>query len=184
MAKLYRAEHKTQKNPNDPYGNYSCMAYAAAMAVEFATLGGVQIGGKGLRGLTNEAVPDPGSEGLTIRQIIEAAGDLHVDLFDRTGKPWSGVMAALQDNRGIVLIGDRDQFKAVPCSSSFRGSHAVYIQLKKPEQGIRVSDPLCSGSHEVSPAILRDYAEKRGNQQGLSGGGVMFAVTRSIPLIQ
>lgn len=184
MAKLYRADHKTQKNPNDPYGRYSCMAYSAAMACEFATLGGVQVGGKYLRSLTNEAIPDPGSEGLTIRQIIEAADDLRIELVDRTGKPWSAVMSALQDNRAVVLIGDRDQFKSVPCASSFRGSHAVYIQLKKPEQGIRVSDPLCSGSHEVSAAILRDYAEKRGRQQGLSAGGVMFAVTRSIPLIQ
>jgi hypothetical protein len=183
MARLYRSVHKPQINPTDPAGKYSCTAYAGAMAVDFATLGGVKISGHALRGLTDEAIPDPTSPGLNLAQIIEAADDLWVPIWDQSGKGWGAVMLALQARRGVILQGDRDQFTTTPCVNAFKGSHAIFIQLRLPEAGIRVCDPLCSAAHVVTEATLRRYAEKLGVQTRLANGGCRFAITRSVPLI-
>lgn len=183
MTSIYRPRHVRQLVAGDKYGGANCTAASAAMAIDRATMGGVQVTSGTVRLASNEPVPDPASPGLNLPQVISVAFRWHVDLVNRTGAPWSAVMAALKEGRGVILQGDYDQVPvAVRCQASFTGDHAVYVNHISGDGDLFWQDPLCAAGKEINVVIARAYAEKFARTSG-SYPGLRFATTRITPII-
>jgi hypothetical protein len=182
MSRVYIPKHQRQLVA-DKYGGVNCTAYSAAMAIDRATLGGVYVTGKTVRGASNEPIPDPQSPGLNLPQIVNVAFGWHVELVNRAGAPWASVMAALREGRGVVLQGDYDQIPlALRCQASFTGDHAIYVNHISGDGDLYWMDPLCAKGKEINWAVGRAYAEKFARTIG-TYPGVAFATTRITPLI-
>jgi hypothetical protein len=192
VATIYRPKHQRQINPNDPYGKYNCTAYAAAIAVDRATIGGCLITGKEVRANSTEPKPSPRSPGLNLVQGVGGAfRATHVGMQVRRIS-WSAMLVYLK-NRGVILQGDYDQMSGFSCQTSFRDNHAVFLNNTNtdpvtiadveygPGKCALTYDPLCTGYKWVPLTVLRKYAEKFALQQGFAG--VLCATTRSTPLI-
>lgn len=183
MAIIYRPKHQRQLSPGTgPTGRFDCTAYAAAMAIDRATLGGTIVSGKQVRLASNEPIPDPKSPGLNLPQVVAVAFRWHVELESRVGAPWSAVMAALREGRGVILQGDADQVGAYNCQTGFAGDHAVYVNHISGDGDLFWQDPLCKAGKEIPEAVARAYAEKFARTVG-KYPGLLFATTRITPLI-
>lgn len=182
MSVVYKPKHQRQIVSADKYGSVNCTAYSAAMAIDRATLGGVRVTGATVRAASNEPIPDPASPGLNLPQIVAVAFKWHVELVNRTGAPWSSLLAALREGRGLVLGGDYDQMGTWSCQASFRGDHAIYVNHISGDGDLYVMDPLCASAREVPPATIKAYAEKFARTIG-TYPGLAFATTRITPLI-
>lgn len=165
------------KDPTTTLDSYLCTMESAAMALDYQTGGVVSKWG-------GELVPYCGLSAAQIKgQAPRADGKLHVGtnlenaklawahfgetLEIRTGQGWAGVVAALNEGRGVILQGDYDQMGAYSCQSSFLGDHAIFIA----GSFAAVGDPLCKGFRPVPEATLRAYATKLAPT-------VYFAVTK------
>lgn len=87
-----------------------------------------------------------------------------IDLQDRTGGGWAGVIAALDAGQYVLLQGDSDRFGNNTCSGTFDGDHCIGVHPKKRiVNSITqrwVDDPICPGGRWESEHVLRAYAEK------------------------
>lgn len=178
---VYRPAFLRQLNPADPLGNLSCTAYSAAMALDRATLGGIQVSGEAVRertGLTPAQIAAQG--GMTLRNIEHALASWSVYLHDQTGSPWASVLAALNGYQGVILQGHYPALTAGGYGSqpTYQGNHAIYVN-NIDGGGTRglMYDPLASVCRWVPLSVLRAYAE------GLHKPGLYFASTRRTPLI-
>lgn len=180
----YRPDGLKQINPTDPNGRYSCGAYSTAVLVDYATIGGVKVSGKYVRSLTDEAVPDPASPGLSIPQLVAAAKKLNVELTDRSGLPWSSLVDAVRGGRGVLI---NVLYEALPIDYRAQlapavGGHAMAITQLDPEgnRGL-VYDPLRGKPLWIPLAALSvgavSWAKKLGS------GGVIYATTRVVPKV-
>lgn len=184
MSFIYKPRHQYQLRPGSaPTGGYDCTAYAAAMAIDRHTMGGVRVTGRQVRLASNEPTPDPDSPGLNIPQIIQVAATWHVELIDRRGAPWSAVLTALREGRGVILQGDAEEFLGTPfvCQTGFRGDHAIYLNHETGDGDLYHMDPLCRRPNaNMEPVIARRYAEKLARNAG-TPGRLFFATTRITP---
>ncbi len=183
MSFIYKPRHQYQLGPGSgPTGGYDCTAYAAAVAIDRATMGGIQVTGRQVRLASDEPYPDPHSPGLNLVQVGVVAAKWHVDLINRGGAPWSAVMAMLKAGRGVVLQGDYDQIPAgFSGQLSFKGDHAVYINHVTGDGDLYWLDPLRkTGAIEIPETVARAYAEKLGRTWGIYPG-VGVAMTRITP---
>ncbi len=180
MSYIYKPAHQRQINAGDKYGGFNCTAYSAAMAIDRATMGGTIVTGRQVRANSNEPVPDPQSPGLSLPQVVNVAFGWHVELDNRSGAPWSSLLAALKEGRGLILQGDYDQMGAYSCQTSFKGPHAIFCNHVSGDGDIYTYDPLCSAGREVPAPTIRAYAEKLAKTWG-SYPGLLFATTRITP---
>ena len=189
MAGVYRPRHQRQLFSDDPNGAVNCLAYATAIALDRATIGGlVGVTGALIRRLTDEPVPDrdprtPNGPGLIIEQIIPASAKLHVMLTSRVDRTWTTLMADLRAWRGVVVETDYDQFGVWSAQPSFRGDHGVFINHISSDGKLLVYDPLAAKARWIPESVIRTAAEKRGRNAGLAAGRIRYAVTRPTPLI-
>lgn len=185
MGYIYKPAHQYQLGPGSgPTGGVDCTAYAAAVAIDRATLGGTKVTGRQVRLASTEPYPDPQSPGLNLPQVINVAFRWHVELVQRSGAPWASLIAALKAGRGVILQGDYDQIPpGFSGQLSFNGDHAVYVNHVTGDGDLYWQDPLRkSGPIEIPEAIARAYAEKLSRSWGLYPG-VAFATTRVTPTI-
>jgi hypothetical protein len=183
MSYIYKPRHQYQLNPSaGPTGGYDCTAYAAAMAVDRASLGGTLVTGRQVRLASDEPIPDPHSPGLNLRQVIRVADGWHVELINRTRGPWASVMDALREGRGVELQGDYDQIPAgFSGQAGFKGDHAVYVNHVTGDGDLYWMDPLRQkGAIEIPEKVARAYAEKLARAAGI-WPGLFFATTRITP---
>jgi len=181
MGTIYRPKHVRQLLVGDKYGGTNCTASSAAMAIDRATMGGIQVTGKTVRAASNEPIPDPASPGLNLPQVVNVAFGWHVELQNRTGAPWFVVIKSLKEGRGIVLQGDYDQIPpGFSGQLNFKGDHAVYVNHVTGDGDLYWQDPLRSAAVEIPEAVARAYAEKFARTVG-TFPGVLFATTRVTP---
>ncbi len=121
---------------------------------------------------------------MSIPQVVDVAFKWHVDLENRSGAPWSSVLAALRSGRGVILQGDYDQIpSAFTCQASFDGPHCIYINHETGDDDLYEYDPLCwKPNANFPPAVARAYAEKFAKTVGVYPG-LLFATTRITPNI-
>lgn len=185
MGFTYKPEFSYQLGSGSgPTGGFDCTAHSAAMAIDRATLGGSKITGRQVRLASTEPYPDPHSPGLSIPQVINVGFKLHVSLENRSGAPWSSLIAALKGQRGVILQGDYDQIPAEFSGQlSFKGDHAVFVNHISGDGDFYWMDPLRkAGPIEIPAAVARKYAEKLAKSWG-TFPGLLFATTRITPTI-
>lgn len=181
---IYRPTGQKQLNPTDPIGKYSCGAYATAVLVDYATIGGVLVSGKYVRSLTNEPVPDPASPGLSIPQLVAAAKKMNVELTDRSGQTWSSMVDSLRGGRGVLF---NVLYEALPVElraqlSPAVGGHAMAAtQLDTEQTRALVYDPLRGKPLWMSLASLSVASVAWAKRIG--SGGVIYATTRVVPKV-
>lgn len=180
---IYIPRHQTQVNAADPNGRYNCTAYAAAMAIDAATLGGCVPSGANVRALSDEPVPSPQSPGLNVPQVCAVAARLHVTLTDRSGFGVQRLVEWVEAGHAAVVQVDRTTLGNYLCSASIDVPHAVLVLDFSPGRSSLVFDPLCTAPKWVPPDVLQQAAVDFGAQTGLREGAIRFAVTRHIPRI-
>jgi hypothetical protein len=176
-------KHMTQRVPGDTYWRVNCMAYAAAMAVNDAVLGGLAgVSGELVRTYSNEPVPDPRSPGLNIGQVIRVARNHYkVNLADRTGQSWDYLMDRLREGRRIILAIEYKPLGSARCQDGGDFAHAMCLVRDSGTNTVYASDPLCGTAKNYSENALRAAATALGNE---NGGKLFWAMTRPIPLLR
>ncbi len=179
-ATIYRPTHQKQINKGDPLGGLSCTAYSAAIAFDRATIGGIIVSGEDVREATGLSVAKiRAKHGLTLGEIERAALHFHIYLHDHSGEPFSNLIKALQNYKGVIAQGIYEKFGEYRCSS-YRGGHAIYLNNLNSEQThILVYDPLANAPRWIPINIISDFMHALP-----VGKGVYFATTRSTPLIE
>jgi hypothetical protein len=126
-------------------GGVDCTAHAASDAIDHATCGAKEPGGRTIRLKSSEPVPDPSSPGLNLSQVATVAKNSYgVSLDIRTGTrkvSWaeyekrrtSGQGAIIQVNYGPIADSKYD------AGRGFRGGHAMF------ESAHATYDPLADG---------------------------------------
>jgi len=178
--------HMTQRVSTDPYWQYNCSAYSAAMLINDATLGGLLgITGRYVREHSSEPIPDPQSPGLNIQQIIGVSNRLRVQITDKTGRPWSELVAALEEGRRVGLQLDYGELPgASKCQARGDFGHMIVIaKVREDGVGMPGSDPLCSGVRVYRASELRHAAEVFARATGINSG-VRWCTTRRIPVVK
>jgi len=153
MARRYLPTFQTQRDASDPCGRFNCVAYSGAMAVDYATVGGVLVPGRTVRSLTGEpGCADAAGAGLTPAQLVTAGRALHVGLVARLDQTWPELVAEVgyQDDPGMAaVVWLRYGALALKYRSSgtFTGDHAVFVHafIHGTPVRVRVGDPLASG---------------------------------------
>jgi len=126
-------------------GGVDCTAHSASNAIDHATCGAKDPGGRTIRLKSSEPVPDPNSPGLNLSQVATVAKNHYgVSLDIRIGSrkvPWaeyekrrtSGQGAIIQVNYGPIADSKYD------AGRGFRGGHAMF------ESAHATYDPLADG---------------------------------------
>lgn len=178
--------HMTQRVTTDPYWRVNCGAYSGAMLINDSVLGGLTgITGKYVRSLSSEPVPDPGSPGLNIPQVLNVMRKLHVPAWDMTDHPWHDLTDALQEGRRVTLSIDYGELAEVnKCQGHADFGHQiVLIDYRKADDTVRGSDPLCSGVRRYRVSAIQPAARAFARQTGVMIG-VRWAMTRQIPQVK
>ena len=172
----FRPRFQTQRNASDPHGMVNCSAYSLAMGVEFATCGNLTITGRGVRELSNEPDPDPGSPGMNIKQLVAVAAKLRCPIVDQTGKKWTDVEGYVDAGMGVLVQGQYDKLKP---EDPFNGGHMILVtEQSSSNQSMLVWDPLEKAVKVYPTRTVQAYAEAFG-----TNGGLRFATTRKPPLV-
>lgn len=180
MAVIYRPRHERQIKPSDPFGRYNCGAVATAIAIDRATLGGCMVNGDDVRAHTNEPIPDPGSPGLNIGQLVWAAAKMGVELQEVRGGTFETLLGRLRQTRGVILSGEGSALGPNTCQPGFVGAHAIFLNnLSTSGASILVYNPLCPNYRWLPVATVQRYAERFGQLHG----GLAYAYTRITPNI-
>jgi hypothetical protein len=174
----YNPRHQYQLLSSDPYGKYNCAAYATAMALDGATLGGLRVTGKLIRHISTEPIPDPNSPGLNLKQMVAVSKQLRVPMINMIGGGWSVLIFHLDAGRYIVLNGDYDQMGVFSEQPSFIGDHSILV-VRRYTHGkyagyMLIHDPLAKSWRRVLTTTIHRYAEK-------FNPNISFAVTRITP---
>ena len=178
MGFIYLPSQERQIKPSDKYGRYNCGAVATAVAIDRATLGGVMVNGQDVRKATNEPIPDPGSPGLNMAQLCNAAKKFHIDLTEVRGGTFVTLLTRLAEGRGVVLAGAGAALGPNTCQPGFVGGHALMVNnLSTDETKVVVYNPLCPTRRYLAVDTVRKYAEAFGAQHG----GLNWAYTRITP---
>lgn len=188
MSRIYRNRHIQQRLRTESGALYGCTDTCGAMFADSVTLGGVRITEAGFRKLSPEPIPDPASPGLNIPQFVATLAKLRIAAYDKSGHTWADLVAMLDDDRRVML--QLDNYTLNDCGRG-RVGHAVFLQAKREitlasgKRAVRIlaDNPACSTSKWYPPSQLRDAAEAFGDQTGVPGAGIRFAVSRIVPRI-
>lgn len=125
-------------------GPYDCTAHSCSDAIDHATCGNHDPGGRTIRLMSNEPVPDPKSPGLNLAQVELVAAKFGVALDVHIGPralTWAKYEAAVNSGRGAII-----QVRYAPIADSaydagrgFRDNHAMFESVHSTE------DPLADG---------------------------------------
>lgn len=175
---VYRPHFKKQWS--DPSGSldwFNCTMAAGAMALDFDTLGHINVLPGTLRSHSGDwsGGTQLGDPGLT-RAWNYYGQTLHVG----TGAGWTAVMLALRQSRGVVLQimygALPEQYRSPLNSLSFRGPHAVYLNPEIQNDGdILMGDPLNDKFIWVPPTYLRSAASVLAKNQTGDSTELFFA---------
>ncbi len=185
-ARVYRPTHIQQRLRTASGALYGCTDSCGAMMADAVTLGGVKITEAGFRKLSPEPIPDPQSPGLNIPQFIATLAKLRIAAYDKTGETWDDLVRYLDEDRRVML--QLDMYTLNDCGRG-RVGHAVFLQAKRritlPDgrESTRIlgNNPMCGGSKWYTRSQLKPAAEKFGDQTGVPGNGIRFAVSRIVP---
>lgn len=178
-------KHMTQRVPSDPHWKVNCSAYAGAMMVNDATLGGLfGVTGRRFRELSDEPNPSPSSPGLNIPQIIKVARDHYrVNIADRRGHPWGTLEAELQAGRRILAQVEYAELGSHRCQAGGDFGHAMVLVRDQMPGPIRASDPLCGSDRLYPEAVIREAMEVFAKKHAGSRSELFWCMTRPIPRI-
>jgi hypothetical protein len=126
-------------------GPYDCTAHACSDAIDHATCGKKDPGGRAIRLLSSEPIPSPSSPGLNLPQVRDVAWDSYGVFLDvRIGAQaltFEAYEKRRRDGQGAIL-----QLGYGPIADSrydagrgFRGNHAIF------ESAHATYDPLADG---------------------------------------
>jgi hypothetical protein len=177
---VYRPDFEKQwSDPTTTLDWYNCTMAAGAMALDFDTLGHVDVEPGTLRKRSGDLSGGTGlgSPGLS-RAWAYYGQNLHVE----TGDDWSGVIGALRAYRGVVLQGMYGalpkQYRSTLNSVGFTGPHAVYVNPEFQADGdALMGDPLNGKYIWVPQSALRSFAAALGASQLGSSSKLFFATT-------
>ncbi len=177
---VYRPEFVKQWNdPTTTLDWKNCTMAAGAMALDFDTLGHVQVLGGQLRSVSGDKIGGTGlgSPGLT-RAWAHYGQELHVE----SGDDWAAVMAALRAYRGVVLQGMYGalpkEYRSPLNSLSYRGPHGVYLTPEINGSGsILMGDPLNGKFIWVPAGYLHNFASALGAVEYHSSSKLFFATS-------
>lgn len=186
LALIYRPRHQYQLIPGDPYGGLNCTAYAAAMLIDAATLGGLLVTGRTVRALSTEPTPDPASPGLNIPQVVAVSKKLRVPITDFSGNTTAYARSLLGSptvagRRLLVQLdyGDLGAWRA-PGHTRTDVPHALVVHAVRDRPGMReaalTSDPLRRTATWMPWDVIMGAALP-------VGGGIRFAACRRVPFI-
>lgn len=184
----YRPKFRRQiGDPTTSYDAYECTFSSGAMALDYHTLGKIQVWGGQLLArakLTSSDIKD----GTRLQQVQRAWKTYGQILDIRTGGDWNDVRRALGEGRGVILQIDHGDLSASERCSTFMGSHAVYLNPEMVTGETLMGNPLCASFKWADNGHLRRAAEALGRQAGLrpetrlDGQPIFFAVTRARPV--
>jgi len=161
----YRPTHRKQDpavDPREPGGGESgsrgndhgwsnCTMASGAMALDFHTLGRLQVWGGDLRHRQDDQ--EGGTDLGDVRQAWAAYGET---LTIRSGRGWSSLTADRSAGRYLVVQGQGD----VPGSATFTGGHACVLGTETNQGGDWLwGDPLAGGWQWASPGAIRKWME-------------------------
>lgn len=152
-------------DPTTDRDAYICTMSSGAMALDYHTLGKIQVWGGQLEKCQDDHVG--GSDLYDLRTAWKRCHNQTLEI--RSGQGWAGVKRALAEGRAVVIQGDYDQMGSYSCQASFLGGHAEVL-IPSTTRWARVGDPLCRGFKDVPEKTMKAYAEKLAS-------GVLFAVT-------
>jgi len=185
MSTAYH-RHMTQRVSSDPHWRVNCMAYAGAMVINDATLGGeFGVTGQNVRKYSDEPNPDPGSPGLNIQQIVNVARDRYrVNLANRIGNDWNTMLHELQSGSGrrIFAAIEYKELGDDRCQAGGDFAHAIVIVRSSPN-ALLVSDPLCSTAKWISKTRVNAAMVAMAKTTGHGPGYLWWGMTRPIPRI-
>lgn len=183
-ASIYRPTHQQQKRTLN--GKLiGCTETSAAMFADAVTLGGTKTTEAGIRALSSEPTPDPASPGLNIPQVIAALWKLRIAATDKSGESWDDLRRYLQADRRIILQHDMF-YLGDECGGANHVGHCMILQAERRVSGktrILGNNPMCTGPKWYGLKNLRLAAEAFGDQTGVPGNGIRFAVSRVVPRI-
>lgn len=153
-----------------------CTDTAFAMCVDAETIGGVRVSEATVRGLSDEAHPDPNSPGLNLDQLEDVARKLHVGFTSQKGKGWAALVESLMTNHRLVA-----QLWYADLGGSKIG-HAVYVEQLLSGKALIV-DPMKGKPQWVPSATLRKAMLSFAVRAGVKGGGLFYGQTDRTPWI-
>lgn len=162
---IFRPQRKDPVEIHADHENNNCVMTSGAMGLDYHTGGRLQVWGGDLRHRQTDQV-----KGTDLNDLATAWKSYGETLDIRTGKGWSGVVAALDEGRCVILLGDSGDLPA-SCAQSQDTAHAILIHPDRDATGKRrYADPWCSppGWKWATDAALKRYAAPL---------GVQFAVT-------
>jgi hypothetical protein len=178
--------HMTQRVDTDPHWRVNCMAYAGAMVINDATIGGLfGVTGQNVRKYSDEPTPDPGSPGLNITQIVNVARDRYrVNLANRTGSDWNAMLHELQAGGGrrIFAAIEYRELGDYRCQAGGDFAHAIVIIRSSPN-ALLVSDPLCSSAKWMSKSAVNAAMVAMAKTTGHGSGFLWWGMSRPVPRI-
>jgi len=177
--------HMTQRVATDPYWRVGCTPYSAAMLINDATLGGLfGVTGQNVRRWSDEPIPDSGSPGLNIKQIVNVARDRYkVNLADRTGNDWNALLHELARGRRIlaqVEYASLGKYRLGQPGGDF--AHAIVLVSPTPN-ALVVSDPLYSTTQIIPKSVVADAMADFAQTTGHARGYLWWCMSRPIPRI-
>lgn len=174
---VYRPRFIAQWNdPTTTLDWQNCTMASGAMALDYDTLGRVQVRAGTLRYYSGDRVG-----GTTLDGLEDAWAHYGQNLHVETGKGWPDVLTALVNGRGVVLQGIYGSlpraYRTKLNSLTFVGPHAVYLNPEFNQYGdILMGDPLNDRFIWVPQAALAAFANALGSKE-LGSGKVFFATT-------
>lgn len=162
MTDYYRPAHDDEQLlAGDPYGSRSCLAYSAATALDFHSLGELRPTGRQVREASDDPAASIGGIGLNLGNIDVAWRKLAGEALQYTYRgTWAQLKARRAEGRYILMTGRYSAFPVLGrCQKDFTGPHGIALSPSSQEGGRWiVDDPLCTRSLGHAEATLRDYA--------------------------
>jgi hypothetical protein len=182
-AHIYRPVHLRQRLTLN--GKLiGCTDTTTAMFADAVTIGGCRITEAGVRKLSSEPVPDPASPGLSIPQAIAVLWKLRISAADATGQNFDTLRNHLRQGRRIIL--QHDMFYLNDGCASGHVGHCMLLQEERTFDGktqILGDNPMCGTAKWYPVARIKAAAEAFGDQSGVPGDGIRFAISKIIPKI-
>lgn len=182
MSTLYH-RHATQIVPDDPYRRFNCSAYVGEMLFRDETLGGVYITGEQIRALSTEPKPDPKSPGLNIDQIVKVARVLRVDMGDRTGKPWTQLVADMTEGARIMAQIDYKTLGVYRAQPGDFGHAICIVSMHSNGLSVWASDPLAPAPRWYPVNVIEQAMTVFARQTGIKAPGLRYGRSRIVPRI-
>lgn len=165
---VYRPKFVKQwDDPTTGLDWFNCTMASGAMALDYDTLGHVQVLGGQLRSVSGDHTGGTGLGSPGLEQAWHHYGQV---LRVATGQHFDDAMTALKQHRPVVLQG---MYSALPKayhskvnSLSFGGPHAVYLNPEFNANGdVLMGDPLNDHFIFVPQAALRSFANALGSHE-------------------